>query len=296
MYCKYADNEGYGKEIIVWPVPYEGAISHGSGTKQGPNAILRASLEIETWDEELGIELLDIVKFNTLEYFEPPVEGPKFVFQAMYEFLKQNFTPQKDFILTIGGDHSIALAPIKFYKDFYNDLIVLQIDAHADLRESFQGSKYSHGCVMARVREIKIPIVQIGIRSLSREESLRLKQDNLIHTFFAWNIINTPPADIAGEVLNIIKDAPIYISFDVDGLDPSVMPGTGTPEPGGIPFMWIQHFWKYFFKGNNKLVGMDICELSPIPNQVVSESCAVKCINRILSSYFVPSREGGDTE
>ncbi len=296
MYSKYADDEGQGLEIIVLPVPYEGAISYGSGTREGPRAILRASLEIETWDQELGYDLLDIVKFRTLEYFEPPVEGPKMVFQSLYSLLKFGFDPSKHFFLTIGGDHSVALAPIKFYRDFYDNLYVIQVDAHSDLRSCFQQSKYSHGSVMARVRDFNTPIIQLGIRSLCKEESQRIHDDPMIHTFFAWDIINTPPEIIARDVRKIIKDSPIYISFDVDGIDPGAIPGTGTPEPGGIPFLWIQDFWRYLFKGKNKLVGMDVCELSPIPNQVLSESCAVKCINRILTSYLLQSSKELDFE
>lgn len=176
MYSKYADNEGLGKEIVVLPVPYEGAVSYGTGTKEGPRAILRASLEVETWDEQLNTDLLDVVRFKTLDYFEPPVEGPAYVFESLFNYLNTNLDPEKDFLLTLGGDHSVALAPIKFYKQVYKDVIVIQIDAHTDLRDEFQGSKYSHGCVMARVRELDIPLIQIGIRSLCREESKKLKK------------------------------------------------------------------------------------------------------------------------
>ncbi|WP_461833942.1 agmatinase [Desulfothermus sp.] len=287
MYSKYADDEGQGKEIIVLPVPYEGAVSFGTGTKKGPMAILRASLEIETWDEELEIDLLDVAKFNTLDYFEPTVAGPKYVFESLYNYLKSNLDPAKDFLLTIGGDHSVALAPIKFYHDYYKDLFVLQIDAHCDLREEFQGSKYSHGSVMARVRDLDIPIIQLGIRSLCKQESERLKKDSNITTCFARDIFNLSPQKVAKKIKEILNNRPLYLTFDVDGVDPSIVPGTGTPEPGGIPFFWLYDFWIHLFKQNISLVGMDVCELAPIPNQLVSESTVVKFINRILCAYLV---------
>lgn len=288
MYGKYADDEGKGREIIVWPVPYEGAVSYGSGAKEGPRAIFRASLEVETWDEDYRIDIKDLVSFKTLDYFEPPVDGPKYVFKGMYDFLKKNIDPQNNFLMTIGGDHSIALAPILFYKEAYNDLFLIQIDAHADLRDEFQGSKYSHGSVMARVRENGVPIVQLGIRSLCKEESIKLQEDRDITTFFAKDLKFKTPEEVARDISKIIGTAPIYLTFDVDGLDPGIVPGTGTPEPGGIDFWWMWEFWGIFFQEKkNKLVGMDVCELAPIPNQVVSESTVVKLINRIICSYFI---------
>ncbi len=287
MYAKYADDEGVGSEVIVWPVPYEGAVSYGSGAKEGPRAIMRASLEIETWDEDYKIDIRDVARFKTLDYFEPPVSGPKYVFRKMYEFLKQHIDPKKDFLMTLGGDHSIALAPILFYKEAYKDLFLIQIDAHADLRDEFQGSNYSHGCVMARVRENKVPIIQLGIRSLCKEESIKLEQDREITTFFAKDLKEKTPQEVVEKLRTIIGSSPIYITFDVDGLDPSIVPGTGTPEPGGIEFWWIWKFWRVFFEQmKNRLVGIDVCELAPIPNQVVSESTVVKLINRIICSYF----------
>ncbi len=285
MYSKYADDEGKGREIKVLPVPYEGAISYLGGTKEGPRAIIRASLEIETWDEDLKIDLLDRVKFTTLDYFEPVVKGPKYMFFAIYDYLKKTLSPE-DFLLTLGGDHSIALAPIKFYRDIYPDLVIIHIDAHADLRDEFQGSKYSHGCVMARVREMGLKIIQVGIRSLCREESIKIHSDPHITTFFAGDILKIHPDIVAEKIATVVGNAPLYISLDVDGLDPSLLPGTGTPEPGGIPFLWIYSFWRYFFAHHVSLVGMDVCELAPIPNQVLSESTTVKMINRILSSCF----------
>jgi len=287
MFSRYADDEGEGRtQIEVLPIPYEGAISFGRGASEGPRAILRASLEIETWDEELKTDLLSLVRFRTMDYLEPCVEGPHAMYQEVLNLLRETFGFPTPFVLTLGGDHSISLAPIHFYHQRYPELIVLQIDAHADLRDSFQGSRYSHGCVMARVRERNIPIIQIGIRSLCREESRRISEDDAISTFFAWDILTRPPEEVAGEIGKIIKGRPCYISFDVDGLDPSVIPGTGTPEPGGIPFSWIHRFWLSLFSHPLTLVGMDVVELAPLAGNVLSESTAVRCINRILCAYF----------
>jgi agmatinase len=278
-----------GQRIDVWPVPYEGTVSFGQGTSNGPEAILRASAEIETWDQDLGVDLADMAHFPTLPWFEPPASGPEDVVRAMDEFAGSVCSSDR-FLLTLGGEHAIALPPIRAYHRLFPDLAVLQIDAHADLRESFQGSRFSHACVMARVRELGIPVVQLGIRSLSREEAedIRIAQGDGLLTFFAHALPD--PETGAEQIREFLGGRPLYISFDADGLDPSILPGTGTPEPGGIPFAWLQRFWPLFF-GSTRLVGMDFCELAPMSGAgVVSESVAVRCINRILAAYL---RSGG---
>jgi agmatinase len=278
-----------GQRIDVWPVPYEGTVSFGRGTSLGPEAILRASAEIETWDQELGADLADLAHFSTWPWFQPPVSGPEDMVHHMAAELAAG-CGRDTFVLTLGGEHSVALAPIRHYQSLFSNLTVLQIDAHADLRESFQGSPYSHASVMARVRELGIPLVQIGIRSLSREESERIasEPEHDLLTLYAHDLPN--PEQAAARVREFIGERPLYISFDADGLDPSIMPGTGTPEPGGLSFSWLHKFWPLFF-GQCRLVGMDFCELSPLPGGgLVSESVAVRCLNRILTASL---RSGG---
>ncbi|MFW6143101.1 MAG: agmatinase [Desulfovermiculus sp.] len=276
-----------GQRIDVWPVPYEGTVSFGRGTSLGPEAILRASREIETWDQELGADLADLAHFCTWSWFQPPVSGPEDMVRHMAAELAKSCDPGT-FVLTLGGEHSVALAPIRHYQSLFSNLTVLQIDAHADLRDSFQGSPYSHASVMSRVRELGIPLVQIGIRSLSREESERIasEPEHELLTLFAHDL--SSPEQTAARVREFIGQRPLYISFDADGMDPSIMPGTGTPEPGGLSFSWLHRFWPLFF-GQCRLVGMDFCELSPLPGGgLVSESVAVRCLNRILTAFLRP--------
>lgn len=286
MYTEYLDLETQnGQKILVWPVPYEGTVSFGTGTKYGAQAILKASYEIETWDQSMGKDLADFAWFHTLPFFQAPVTGPENVFKQMQDFLNQ-FNPETVFLLTLGGEHSVALAPISFFHKAYPDLVVLQLDAHADLRSIFQGSCYSHACVMARVRDLGIPLVQLGIRSLSRDESeyIKAQSDHELLTLFANDLPG--PEETAGKVAEFIGNRPLYISFDADGLDPAQLPGTGTPEPGGLDYTWLNNFWSALFPGP-RLLGMDFCELAPLPAAgVVSESTAVKCINKILLTYL----------
>jgi agmatinase len=294
MQASYLDiPHGGDKEILVWPVPYEGTASFAKGTRNGPQAILQASYEIETWDEELGADLADWLHFRNLPFFQPPVTGPSGVQAEMRQVLRRSCDCDGDFLLTLGGEHSVALPPIMAYLERYPDLVVLQLDAHADLRPEYQGSQYSHACVMARLRDWGVPLVQLGLRSLCREESefIHSRADRDILAMFGFRL--PAPAEAAKRIRTFVGSRPVYISFDADALDPSILPGTGTPEPNGIPYAWVQALWAHLLP-DLRLVGMDFCELAPLPScGVVSESVAVQCINRILTSAFC--LEPGDT-
>jgi len=294
MYTSYLDlAQESGRRVHVWPVPYEGTASFGRGTKHGPEAILRASYEIETWDEELRTDLQDMAHFRTMDFFRAPVSGPEDCFREMLQALHRERDPAADLLLTLGGEHSVALAPITFYAEQHPDMVVLQLDAHADLRESFQSSRYSHACVMGRARDQKLPLVQLGIRSLSSKESAYIASTppNELLCLFAWQL--QAPEDAARRVREFIQGRPLYISFDADAYDPAILPGTGTPEPGGIDYGWLQRFWSELFRGGIRLLGLDFCELAPIPAAgVVSESVAVRSINRILACALQPEARG----
>ncbi|MCF8107198.1 MAG: agmatinase [Desulfohalobiaceae bacterium] len=288
MYTNYLDLDSRNGHLVhVWPVPYEATASFAKGTINGPRRLLQASYEIETWDQDLGADLADLAHFETIPFFSAPVSGPRDCYRQMLAELQERLDPGVDFLLTLGGEHSLALAPIEFYRQCYPDLVVLQLDAHADLREDFQGSRYSHACVMARAREKGAALAQVGIRSLCREESSIIDRDRGtgLLTLFAWELDS--PEEAAARVSEFIGQRPLYISFDADALDPSIMPGTGTPEPGGLSYTWLNRFWFGLFSGV-RLLGMDFCEVAPLPGcGVVSESMAVKCINKILLTYLL---------
>jgi agmatinase len=250
--------------------------------------MLRASYQIETYDHELGRDLADFVHFKTLPFFRPSAAGPGAVMDGMRRFLN-SWDGKKDFFLTLGGEHSITPPMVEFYRRAWPDLVVIQIDAHADLREDYEDTPHSHASAMARVRELGVPLVQMGIRSLCREEAEYMKAQpaHELMTLFAWDLPG--PSQAADSVSAFVGRRPLYITFDADGLDPSILPGTGTPEPGGIGFSWMQSFWRHFWQGQ-KLVGLDFCELAPaLGPGVVSESVAVKCIHRILATALAPA-------
>ena len=277
---------GEGREILVWPVPYEGTVSFATGTRNGPRAILQASHEIETWDEELGVDIADALQFRSLPFFQAPAAGPREAQSEMRRELERHCDCGRDFLLTLGGEHSVALPPAEAYLRQYPDLAVIQLDAHADLRSQFQGSSYSHASVMARLRDRGVPLAQLGIRSLCREESeyIRSRSGRDILALFAHDL--PAPSEAARRIRDFLGQRPVYISFDADALDPCLMPGTGTPEPGGLSYEWVQSLWAHLLPGL-RLVGLDFCEVAPLPAAgVVSESVAVKCINRILACAF----------
>ncbi len=269
--------------IHVWPVPYQATVSYGDGTKDGPAAILKASYQIEPYDSELGADISELCSFKTLPFQRPNSAGPDHLYTEMQQFLL-DYDPGMDFFLTLGGEHSVTFPLVEFYARQYPNLAVIQIDAHADLRQTYEGSPYSHACIMARIKDLGLKTVQIGIRSFSRQEAdfITNNPDHIL-PLYPWDIPS--PEQAASMVKDFIDNRPVYISFDADGLDPSIMPGTGTPEPGGLEYSWVNNFWKALWPGP-QLTGMDFCELAPQPASLVSESTAVKCILKILTTYF----------
>lgn len=280
-----------GRNIFVLPVPYEGTVSFGTGTRLGPEAMFRASVQVESYDPELELDLTDLAHFTPLPVVHPPIGGPQALHRRMAEILRiQNAA--SDFLLTLGGDHSVPLPVFEFYRQAHPDMVILQVDAHPDLRFSYEGSPLSHACIMARVRQLDIPLFQLGIRSVCREqqEFMRSQAPTELQTLFAWNL-PTPQA-AAAMLRNFVGQRPLYISFDVDGMDPAVIPGTGTPEPGGISYAWMADFWKELWQGGGpELIGLDVCELAPIHGSQVSETAAVKIIQRILTASLGLSKK-----
>ncbi len=275
---------GVGTEVKVWPVPYQGTASFMAGTREGPQAIVRASRELETYDFDLGLHLEDVCRIAMLPEFECSAAGPEAQCLAMHDYLAH--LQGEEFLLLLGGEHTLAYPAIEFYAWSHPGLVVIQIDAHADLRSEYEGTLFSHACVMARVRELGVPVVQLGIRSISGEEGeyIRRRPPDELYTCLASRMPS--PAVVAERIKELAGNNPVYITFDADGMDPAVIPGTGTPEPGGLSFSWVERLWEALWPGP-RLVGMDFCELSPLAGGGrVSESAAAKLIFKILMRNF----------
>ncbi len=274
----------YNKSLVaILPVPYEATTSYGKGTAKGPEAILEASHYVEFFDEETnrelcfekGIASLKPVKFNGTT--------GKSALDIIYKNVKK-LIDDKKFVVTLGGEHTISTAPIKAHFDSYKDLSILHFDAHSDLREEYEGTKYSHACFASRVAEFTKDITQVGIRAQSKEEYEFIKKNN-INTFYSYQIRNGKFGDSwADKVISELKKN-VYITFDVDYFDPSIMSSTGTPEPDG--FYWAEtiDLMRKLSKKHN-VVGFDVVELAPVKMNPFPDFMTAKLIYKMLNIFI----------
>jgi len=259
-------------KVAVLPVPYESTTTYGGGTSRGPAAIIEASRHMEFWDSELSRDFSRL-GFATLPELEPDMSGPEAtvarVRQAVEAMLKDKKWP-----LVLGGEHSITPGVVAAIKAKYRQVSVLQIDAHTDLREEYQGTKWSHACAMKRVHDLGVPTVAVGIRSTCEEEIAFIKKAGL-----ASRIFPAPEVPI-DKIVKLLGDQ-VYITVDIDGFDPSLVPGTGTPEPGGLTWYQVVALLRAVGK-HKKIVGADIVELAPIANQPAGDFLAAKLAYKII--------------
>jgi agmatinase len=272
--------------IVVLPAPYEHTVSYGGGTRRGPAGILKASQYVEFYDEELDRELCRDVGIATLP---PLLFGRKVDAQALkaiYQTVRGLLQADK-FVVTLGGEHTISWAPVKAHLERYPGLSVLQFDAHSDLRDEYQGSRYSHACVMARIAEIVDParIVQVGIRAQCIEEA-RFIRDRGITTLYAHDIRRRhSEQDWQDAVLERLTEH-VYVTFDVDGFDPSIMSSTGTPEPNGLFWAEVMHLLQRV-AGRHLIVGCDVVELAPVNGQAHPDLTAAKLTYKLMNYAFL---------
>lgn len=261
--------------IAVVPVPYDGTSTWMKGANQGPEAILEASSHMELYDIETDSEVYrqGIVTMAPVSCPDDPKEMAAVVYETARILWEQD-----KFIVGIGGEHSISIGLVRAAAKKYADLSVLQLDAHTDTRNVYEGSPYNHACVMSRIGEI-CPYVQAGIRSMDVSERKGLNRDR---TFFAHELLGS-----SGVVANICRALTqnVYVTIDLDVLDPSVMPSTGTPEPGGLDWYTLMALLKRVVQKKN-VVAMDLTELLPNPANKAPDFLAAKLIYRVLSMVF----------
>lgn len=272
--------------VYVLPAPYEHTSSYVLGSDHGPTAIIEASQQVELYDETLGVEPYrewgGIATAVPLE-LERKVDRDAVV--AIQAYVQPHVKPGR-LIVTLTGEHTGALGAIRAHAKVYPDLCVLQIDAHGDLRQAYQGNPYSHASVMARVVEDGFRLVQVGIRSISAEEIALIKRTPSVSTFLAAHIID-PSGPYGGEasrwVPEVVKacTGPVYLTFDCDGLDASLVPALGTPEPGGLGWYDVLSLVTALADGPG-VIGMDVSEIAPIPGFVAPQFAVARLIYRIL--------------
>jgi N1-aminopropylagmatine ureohydrolase len=271
--------------IVVFPVPYELSAMQKTGSKKGPQAILRASHQLETFDEETKREVPREYGIATLHPLAPEKLGEEKALQEIHEVVQEMLSLNK-FIVSLGGEHSITSAIIAAYAKKITNLSVLQFDAHCNLRGKYHGDKYSSASVMARVCEYLDPsnLVQVGIRSQNRDEAEYVR-DHKVNVFYAHEIHAGTYTRLLkywdDAVVDRLSDA-VYVTFDVDAFNPSLMPATGSPEPGGLSWNDVMRCLKKVGQ-KKKIVGFDVVEFAPLKDlrfpDVVAAKLALKIIN-----------------
>jgi agmatinase len=260
--------------FVVAPVPYDLTTSYQSGSRKGPQAIVDASCNMELYDEELCRETYR-KGIHTLPPLESEAGGPADMMVSVEKCIADIFAAGKIPVM-LGGEHSISVGAVKAAIKQYPKLTVLHLDAHADMRDTYQGTPFSHACAARRISEI-CPVVQAGIRSMSREEALFLNEGH-IKTFLQDDI--TADAERIQDICGLLS-GDVYISVDLDVLDPSIMPATGTPEPGGMQWRELLTLVRCA-ASRCRIRGFDVVELLPIPGIVAPDFLAAKLVYKIM--------------
>lgn len=264
--------------VVILPIPLDRTTSYVPGTRNGPREILLASSHMELWDEEVGADVHGIGLF-TLPEMELPF-GELEPLMAEIRRVAAEIVSREKFLVALGGEHSITPPLVAAAAERYKGLSVLQIDAHADLRDCYMGTPHNHACAMRRALEYAA-VTQVGIRSLSTEEAQAAP--TLGTTIFYDATMRRDPEWIA-RVVDSLSDT-VYITIDVDGLDPGIMPATGTPEPGGLSWYEILALLRATIS-RRRVVGCDIVELSPIPGLMAPNFLCAKLIYKILTYRY----------
>ena len=278
------DDERYSNfdtaEVLILPVSYEGTVSYGTGTGAGAMAIVDASRNMELYEEETDSEVYK-VGIHTLPEFTAR-ETPEVMMSELYGYTKKLLELNK-FICMLGGEHSVSAPIIKAHNEKYGNLSVLQIDAHADLRDEYDGTPHSHASIMARVvKDLRIPSVQVGIRSISGDEARSLRDGLPTKIFWARDIAGK--TDWIDDAVDSLTEN-VYLTIDIDGLDPSIVPTTGTPEPGGLGWYETLTLIRKLAE-KKRVVGMDLVEYSYFENYDSPAFLCAKLVYKSLAYIF----------
>ncbi len=278
-------------KIAILSAPYEHTVSYGGGAGKGPQAIIDASQYVEFYDNEFDRELCFDKGIATI----PPIDFKNRVDADALELIEKNvelLLEHDKFVVTLGGEHTISTAPIKAYHKKFPNMSILHFDAHSDLRDSYEGSKYSHASIMARVCEFVPPekITQVGIRAQCIEEARFIKEKG-INTFYAWQIRRD--AEISKNWKERIVESlgdEVYISFDIDYFDPSIMPATGTPEADGLLYAETIELLKMLALKGKKIIGFDMVELAPIEGLHHCDIMVAGLVYKLLNIAFMDEK------
>lgn len=277
------ERPGYEKaSAVIVPFPLEASVCYGGGTKNGPKEIIKASYELETFDETFWCEPYKFIGIETFETLKTDQKSIKDSLQVLEKTVDTLLTDGK-FPLILGGEHSLTSGAIRPFIKRHKDLVLLHFDAHADLRDGYLGEFFSHASAIRRCLDHKnISVVSLGIRNISTEEAMYLDENkNRIQVFWAKDRAHFHPSQLKP----YLSGKTVYVTFDVDGLDPSLIPATGTPEPGGL--LWEEVIDVLTYASSvSKIVGADVCELSPISKMHSPNFIIAKLVYKILTFAF----------
>ncbi|HEY9897357.1 MAG TPA: agmatinase [Candidatus Sericytochromatia bacterium] len=274
-------------KVVILPIPYEATTTYRRGCEHGPDAILNASQQVEYYDEELDRELWEVGLY-THDAIADTRNAQKVSSEAMLRVTQETvykLVSDGKFVISLGGEHSITTGVVEAYRQANpgEAFTVVQVDAHGDLRHEYEGSIHNHACVMRRVVDMGLPTLQVGIRSICKEEADLIKEKQL-PVFRAREIVAQP--DWIDRALASIKTEMVFITIDLDGIDPTLIPGVGTPEPGGLNWYNLLTFIQRIFAAHD-VIGCDVMELAPITDSVVSEFTAAKLVYKLIGYHAI---------
>ena len=282
-------------DVAIMQIPLEMTVSYGTGTSQGPSSTIEASSQVETYSTFIGWDLPSGMVIRTLDPWS--YEGPSL--EAHLDSIESyviNGISGGAFPLLLGGEHGILLPAIRALKQIGNfpieNLTLVQVDAHADLRDELNGERFSHGTVVRRCLDEGIGrVLQIGVRAFSKEECIVMENDDRIRSWMAKDIRKNRALEL--EITDFISEiqGPVWLSIDIDALDPSIVPATGTPVPGGLDYWFVNELIENLFSGNANVVGADVSEIAP-DDHGVTQFTAASIASSILAG--VCYRNGGE--
>jgi agmatinase len=263
---------------LILPIPYESTVSYGQGTREGPRAIIEASRQVELYDRELDDEPAITHGIHTLPTIAPVVSGPGAMVDAIAAYAEEQLRTGK-LLVGLGGEHTISLGIARAVHALHDDFVMVQIDAHSDLRDEYEGSPYSHASVARRVFDLGATIVQLGIRSICREEiDLIRAEPERLQVFFAEDVHVGEHVDALAEA---VRGRKVFLTIDLDGFDLSLVGATGTPEPGGLLWEEVLEIVRTV-ASESHVVAIDCVELAPIPGQHASDFLAAKLVYKTI--------------
>lgn len=264
---------------LILPLPYEATVSYGGGTRHGPAAILEASRQVELYDRELDSEPALTYGIHTLPPLALSVAGPAVAVDAIAACAEDLLITNK-LLVGLGGEHTISVGIARAVQAVYGDFVLVQVDAHSDLRDEYEGSRFSHASIARRVLELPATVLQLGIRSICREEiDLIRSETERLHVWFAEDI---HAGGHLKELERRVSGKRVFLTLDLDGFDPSLVAATGTPEPNGLGWTQVLDIIRVVARAS-QIVALDCVELAPIPGQHASDFLAAKLVYKAIA-------------